>query len=103
MEDGRFTFAVDRPNTRGYWSDERLTEREQHLTEHIKAAGLDGERLEQVHRELGHIAFEKWHRRDEKKQREEEITWLEHEARLDIDDCPTTEWPVIELDDGEAA
>lgn len=73
-----FTFAVDDPTVRGYWSDDRLTGREAHLTKHLKEAKLAPERVEDIHRELGHLAFEKWHRRDAKKTKEEEIAWMEH-------------------------
>lgn len=84
---------------RSAWSDARLQSR-WHDLEATSNVPHSPERLDHIHHEMACIAFEGIMRQQEKRKREEEISWLEHEAKLD--DCETEPFLMIELDDGEA-
>ena len=50
------------------WSDEALDARVRYLGEQVKAPWIHGERLENIQKEIGLIAFEQWHRHNEQAQ-----------------------------------
>lgn len=59
------------------WHDERLKRRSDELGEALRGNYLSGERLEQVQREMAHIAFEQWARRQDRIKQETEEAYNE--------------------------
>lgn len=75
MEQGLFTFADER-----LWSYDRIQRhffaKREHLDENANT--LSEERRKGLLREITHVAFEGLQREQEKRGREEEVSWLEH-------------------------
>lgn len=60
------------------WSDDRVINHFHYLRHHLETTPLNNERKRQINREITHVAFEGLQREQLKKQRENEISWLEH-------------------------
>lgn len=59
------------------WHEARLTRRSEELGEALRSGYLSGERLEQVQREMGLVAFEQWARRQDRIKQETEEAYNE--------------------------